>query len=230
MYGRRTACAVYRKELQAILTVGLKPKGFNVEIGVKDPCTYRCKSSNVRLLHHIDDFRSTGEAAALKALFNTELIEWLDLKIGDLAWPGSVIQSLGRDKYRTKEIIATVPDSVHKDNILRLLGLDDGTAKPTSLPSKPRSVTEHQNPLVAPYDEIYRGATGSAIYYSLDRREIQFAVKELARRMSKPLDVDWLGTQACLLYTSDAADDLLCVDLGGRRIIKKKKIKITLDN
>src|SRR5450756_8566 len=25
----------------------------------------------------------------------------------------------------------------------------------------------------------------------------------------------------CLLYTSDAADDLLCVDLGGRRIIKK---------
>ena len=26
----------------------------------------------------------------------------------------------------------------------------------------------------------------------------------------------------CLLYTSDADDDLLCVDLGGRRIIKKK--------
>ena len=31
----------------------------------------------------------------------------------------------------------------------------------------------------------------------------------------------------CLLYTSDAADDLLCVDLGGRRIIKKKKNKQT---
>ena len=29
--------------------------------------------------------------------------------------------------------------------------------------------------------------------------------------------------QGCLLYTSDAADDLLCVDLGGRRIIKKKQ-------
>ena len=29
-------------------------------------------------------------------------------------------------------------------------------------------------------------------------------------------------TTLCLLYTSDAADDLLCVDLGGRRIIKKK--------
>eukprot|EP00657_Telonema_sp_P-1_P006440 TRINITY_DN2504_c0_g1_i1.p1 TRINITY_DN2504_c0_g1~~TRINITY_DN2504_c0_g1_i1.p1 ORF type:complete len:111 (-),score=51.96 TRINITY_DN2504_c0_g1_i1:104-436(-) len=31
--------------------------------------------------------------------------------------------------------------------------------------------------------------------------------------------------EICLLYTSDAADDLLCVDLGGRRIIKKKKKK-----
>ena len=27
----------------------------------------------------------------------------------------------------------------------------------------------------------------------------------------------------CLLYTSDAADELDGVDLGGRRIIKKKK-------
>src|SRR5450756_2206276 len=32
-------------------------------------------------------------------------------------------------------------------------------------------------------------------------------------------------SDTCLLYTSDAADDLLCVDLGGRRIIKKKKKK-----
>src|SRR5450756_544081 len=38
-------------------------------------------------------------------------------------------------------------------------------------------------------------------------------------------DVDRPGIRVgvCLLYTSDAADDLLCVDLGGRRIIKKKK-------
>ena len=38
-----------------------------------------------------------------------------------------------------------------------------------------------------------------------------------AARISSVLSTD------CLLYTSDAADDLLCVDLGGRRIIKKKK-------
>ena len=33
--------------------------------------------------------------------------------------------------------------------------------------------------------------------------------------------------RVCLLYTSDAADDLLCVGLGGRRIIKKNNTNAT---
>src|SRR5450756_2577862 len=37
-----------------------------------------------------------------------------------------------------------------------------------------------------------------------------------------PLRHWFIESHLCLLYTSDAADDLLCVDLGGRRIIKKK--------
>ena len=32
----------------------------------------------------------------------------------------------------------------------------------------------------------------------------------------------------CLLYTSDAADERSSVDLGGRRIIKKKKDEYTI--
>src|SRR5665213_3702177 len=42
------------------------------------------------------------------------------------------------------------------------------------------------------------------------KSEFQAKVKYLIDNESK----------TCLLYTSDAADDLLCVDLGGRRIIK----------
>ena len=43
--------------------------------------------------------------------------------------------------------------------------------------------------------------------------------------VSAELDDAFVGTfdqaETCLLYTSDAADDMQCVDLGGRRIIKK---------
>ena len=36
-------------------------------------------------------------------------------------------------------------------------------------------------------------------------------------------DIQPMDSKSCLLYTSDAADERSSVDLGGRRIIKKKK-------
>ena len=44
-----------------------------------------------------------------------------------------------------------------------------------------------------------------------------------ARRRRARSRVRSAGRTACLLYTSDAADERSSVDLGGRRIIKKKK-------
>ena len=43
--------------------------------------------------------------------------------------------------------------------------------------------------------------------------------KAIAREMNMPIE----ALIGCLLYTSDAADERSSVDLGGRRIIKKKK-------
>ena len=44
-------------------------------------------------------------------------------------------------------------------------------------------------------------------------------------RQGRQQDVARAHDHACLLYTSDAADERSSVDLGGRRIIKKKKQK-----
>ena len=44
-------------------------------------------------------------------------------------------------------------------------------------------------------------------------------------REARRLNLDFVKGGNCLLYTSDAADERSSVDLGGRRIIKKKKIK-----
>ena len=45
-------------------------------------------------------------------------------------------------------------------------------------------------------------------------------------KISKLKEIHTIGMKdTCLLYTSDAADERSSVDLGGRRIIKKKKTK-----
>mgnify|MGYP003381575365 CR=1 FL=1 len=47
-------------------------------------------------------------------------------------------------------------------------------------------------------------------------------IQETADRLAGVVDGPEL--YVCLLYTSDAADERSSVDLGGRRIIKKKNI------
>ena len=72
-------------------------------------------------------------------------------------------------------------------------------------------------------DGQYRGVstgTSSARVYNTE-----YAAHVLGR-LSPIYYEDWVGDPKngiCLLYTSDAADDLLCVELGGRRHNKKKK-------
>ena len=60
-------------------------------------------------------------------------------------------------------------------------------------------------------------------------KELANVVHRLERGRSRIAGVSLLGKingavgNYCLLYTSDAADERSSVDLGGRRIIKKKK-------
>ena len=58
-------------------------------------------------------------------------------------------------------------------------------------------------------DVEYQGDGKKATFFYTAEERVDF--RELIKRM------------ACLLYTSDAADERSSVDLGGRRIIKKKK-------
>eukprot|EP00831_Metopus_contortus_P075688 TRINITY_DN69497_c0_g1_i1.p2 TRINITY_DN69497_c0_g1~~TRINITY_DN69497_c0_g1_i1.p2 ORF type:complete len:163 (+),score=38.78 TRINITY_DN69497_c0_g1_i1:140-628(+) len=55
----------------------------------------------------------------------------------------------------------------------------------------------------------------------LSRDENQ--IRTFMKNMFVNVSLEWMQTNDCLLYTSDAADDTPCVDLGGRRIINKKK-------
>ena len=50
-----------------------------------------------------------------------------------------------------------------------------------------------------------------------------FCSYSTARETESPIHNGQISRD-CLLYTSDADDALLCVDIGGRRFIKKNKI------
>ena len=68
---------------------------------------------------------------------------------------------------------------------------------------------------------------GQGVLGSLERNRPEpegFARMSLATTMTARTP-SRISLVACLLYTSDAADDMQCVDLGCRRIIKKKKKK-----
>ena len=90
---------------------------------------------------------------------------------------------------------------------------------------------EHQNVLLF-IDNIFRFTqAGSEVSALLGRMPSAVGYQptlanemgELQERIASTKNGSITSVQACLLYTSDAADDLLCVDLGGRRVIKKKK-------
>ena len=67
---------------------------------------------------------------------------------------------------------------------------------------------------------VLNSAHGVEIELRGEENDLQAFIAEL-RQNPPPLAVIDSFT-VCLLYTSDAADDLLRVDLGGPRLIKKK--------
>mgnify|MGYP003377425255 CR=1 FL=1 len=78
-----------------------------------------------------------------------------------------------------------------------------------------RSMMEHHS-----NDIAWRETIGDSVYVDFDAAG-RISVEDLDAKLEKWKHRPWkIGT--CLLYTSDAADERSSVDLGGRRIIKKK--------
>eukprot|EP00825_Cyclidium_porcatum_P011785 TRINITY_DN16084_c0_g1_i2.p1 TRINITY_DN16084_c0_g1~~TRINITY_DN16084_c0_g1_i2.p1 ORF type:complete len:136 (-),score=33.66 TRINITY_DN16084_c0_g1_i2:40-447(-) len=84
---------------------------------------------------------------------------------------------------------------------------------------------EDYSVLFHPDDYIGMQGLNSEIINSLNTGKYHLEYEY--RMISKSGDLKWINANyyVCLLYTSDAADDMQCVDLGGRRILEKKKIK-----
>eukprot|EP00831_Metopus_contortus_P024570 TRINITY_DN21398_c0_g1_i2.p2 TRINITY_DN21398_c0_g1~~TRINITY_DN21398_c0_g1_i2.p2 ORF type:complete len:110 (+),score=19.48 TRINITY_DN21398_c0_g1_i2:160-489(+) len=91
-----------------------------------------------------------------------------------------------------------------------------------TLAPNPICKLQEENPKI--YKELVNYAEDLELHFK-DMQDTQFTIMDgklflLYSKHAKRTPTSAL--KVCLLYTSDAADDTPCVDLGGRRIIKKK--------
>ena len=187
LYGRRTAGSVYRNELEEILVHKLDPKRFNFIRGQKDPTVFRCDKTGTILIHHVDDIRAAGPEQDLNYLFEVEMPKYCEIQCGQLEKVGTSVEVLGRTKIRTADAVLTLADPKHIEAIMSALNI--GPKDRSEVPSKQLDLM-HIEPLSEAEAKAYRSAVGSAIYLSAERRDIQFATKELARHMANPRQCD----------------------------------------
>ena len=108
-------------------------------------------------------------------------------------------------------------------DLVRSRGLGDVYKRQAPICPAETSAQDPQNLLAVRSMNVRRSARWLPLVFLLALlRPVGVEAQEKVFRLQ---GVDQTLVNVCLLYTSDAADDLLCVDLGGRRRLKKKKIK-----
>ena len=120
-----------------------------------------------------------------------------EVQAGELEKEGTAVEYLGRTKVRSEDAILTIPDEKHRQAVISAAGIS--ARDRSEVPSKQLNLLE-ATPLSEEEAKRYRSAVGSAIYLSLDRRDIQYAVKEAARHMSQPRQCDMKAVKTLAAY------------------------------
>ena len=216
LYGRRTAGANFRDYFEE----SVKLKDGYVR-GDKEPCLFYNSSEDNAVTHHIDDGRMCGPDHSMNDLVS-HLAGHMLLKVTGIMKPGMAVSHLRRTKVMTHDARITIPAEKHAENIFRILGYNENPpTKYIATPGIKRGVlTETEESELEGQRIIdYRSATGSMIYLSSDRDDIMFATKELARRLQKPLMIDWLALTRAAKYIWFHRDIVLvCKQEGSERV------------
>ena len=189
MYGLRDAGAAFdRKVLDVMNLMGVSLGKFSICVGVMDTL--------VRLVRWGDDLSLSGRRSLCNA-FRDDLAKHLLVKTTVVMGPnvemGDVQEAIhlnrllrlyppGAERGERWELEA---DPRHVEILVSQMGLSN-ESKAVSTPVVRTTDEEDGKELDAEGRACYRSWTMRASYLSQDRRELQLAVKELARRMQQP--------------------------------------------
>ena len=182
LYGTRDAASAWNTCVQTVLVGEL---GF--ERGLTSPCLFYHSTRKIRVIVHGDDFVSLAQPGDLAWLRAELRKRWLMKERGVLGKDVDSITILGRVLRRTPEGYELEGDPKHANLIVERLDLKPNSNGVTTPGMKLKEGADNQN-LSGDAVTPFRSVTMRAAYLSLDRPDLCFAVKELARGMSSPTD------------------------------------------
>ena len=189
MYGTRDAAQNWEREYEsAFLDLGFTQ-------GLSSPCVFYHAERDIRTVVHGDDFTSISDDVQLKWLA-AELSKRYELKLRATLGPepqdDTSVRILNRIVSWEEAGITYEPDQRHAELIVRELGLSAANKVTTpGVKESARSAQALDKPLSSAEGSRFRSMTMRAAYLAQDRPDIQYAVKELARCMSAPTELDW---------------------------------------
>merc|ERR1711973_531261 len=188
MYGTRDAA----QNWEYAYVEAMEEIGFNR--GAATPCAFYMAEKNLRVVVHGDDFTVLGLEADLD-WFRRKISEKFEVKFRGRIGPGisddKSIRILNRVVTWTEEGIEYEADQRHAEIIVKSLDLQ-ADSKNVTTPGIRREWTPEDEKELSPEDATaYRASVARGNYLAQDRTDIQYAVKELSRSMSKPTEGDW---------------------------------------
>ena len=196
LYGTRDAALNWQQTLSSHLTEA----GFKRGIG--HPSVFHHPTKDIWTLVHGDDYCSAGSAASLDWMQEilTKRYEIKTQRLGEgKTKAGEPKQKEGQVLNRvvriTKDGWELEADLRHAELVVKQLGLTDGNSvsSPGVATNGPKSLEdeEEEESMSAAEASSYRALVARCNYLQPDRPDIQFAVKEACRMMSKPNKNSW---------------------------------------
>lgn len=202
LYGMRKAAVSWEDDFADKLTC----EGF--QRGQGAPTVFFNPVSGVRLVVHGDDFTFAGIDKELQAI-KGKMAQWWDIKdrgtMGGHRKDIKEITILGRRLRWTPDGLEYEADPKHRGDVMAAEGLEEDS-KPVAGPATRATHEEIPNPenekefLDKAGARKFRGATAKLNYLAQDRPDIQYAVKEIAKKMANPEKRDLAMTKRLARY------------------------------
>jgi hypothetical protein len=220
LYGTRDASSNWEREYSRVLTNG----GFVK--GIASPCHFWHQPWDIRLLVHGDDFFAVGPMGGLERFerFMRDAFECKVQTIGMGERDRKELRILGRAVSIEKDGISYEADQRHVEAVCRDLNIAAANsctspsereagpkgeaarnkARRLGEPSQAQDLNDAGEELDHDEMKTYQSLSARLNFLSMDRADLQFAVKELMRKMAAPTAADFRALKRVARYVVGA--------------------------